>query len=110
MAIAVSLLGAASLLGRLVTGWLLDRSSRRDWRSALALGARRESSFSGAHSLAAGSQIAAVILIGVGMVRQTSLRTYCRDTGPRSFSMLYGFSWTAYAIACVIGPVLMTGF
>ena len=30
-----------------------------------------------------------------------------RYFGLRSFSMLYGFSWTAYAIAGAIGPVLM---
>jgi MFS family permease len=30
-----------------------------------------------------------------------------RYFGLRSFAMLYGFTWTAYAVAGAIGPVLM---
>ena len=44
-AIAVSLMGAASLLGRLVTGWLLDASSRHGWHSACLWWPRWESLF-----------------------------------------------------------------
>ena len=40
--------------------------------------------------------------------RPISLLTYLsRYFGLRSFSMLYGFTWTGYAIAGAIGPVLM---
>jgi MFS family permease len=30
-----------------------------------------------------------------------------RYLGLRSFAMLYGFTWTAYAIAGAVGPILM---
>ena len=62
---------------------------------------------SSAHSLVTGS--IAAILIGVGMGGEADITPYLlsRYFGLRSFSMLYGFSWTAYAIAGAIGPVLM---
>ena len=107
-AIAVSLMGAASLLGRLVTGWLLDRFfAPRLAFCLLSLAALGIFILSGAHSLAAGS--IAAILIGVGMGGEADITPYLlsRYFGLRSFSMLYGFSWTAYAIAGAIGPVLM---
>jgi predicted MFS family arabinose efflux permease len=107
-AIAVSLMGAASLLGRLVTGWLLDRFfAPRLAFCLLSLAALGIFILSGAHSLAAGS--IAAILIGVGMGGEADITPYLlsRYFELRSFSMLYGFSWTAYAIAGAIGPVLM---
>src|SRR6476646_8978322 len=65
-AIAVSLMGAASLLGRLVTGWLLDRFfAPRLAFCLLSLAALGIFILSGAHSQASGSL--AAILIGVGM-------------------------------------------
>jgi len=107
-AIAVSLMGVASLLGRLVTGWLLDRFfAPRLAFCLLVVAALGIFILSGAHSLAAGSM--AAILIGVGMGGEADITPYLlsRYFGLRSFSMLYGFSWTAYAIAGAIGPVLM---
>jgi predicted MFS family arabinose efflux permease len=107
-AIAVSLMGAASLLGRLATGWLLDRFfAPRLAFCVLALAALGIFLLSSAHSVITGSL--AAILIGVGMGGEADLTPYLlsRYFGLRSFSMLYGFSWTAYAIAGAIGPVLM---
>ena len=107
-AIAVSLMGAASLLGRLVTGWLLDRFfAPRLAFCVLALAALGIFILSSAHSVVTGSL--AAILIGVGMGGEADITPYLlsRYFGLRSFSMLYGFSWTAYAIAGAIGPVLM---
>jgi len=107
-AIAVSLMGVASLLGRLVTGWLIDRFfAPRLAFCLLVVAALGIFILSGAHSLAAGSM--AAILIGVGMGGEADITPYLlsRYFGLRSFSMLYGFSWTAYAIAGAIGPVLM---
>jgi predicted MFS family arabinose efflux permease len=107
-AIVVSLMGAASLLGRLVTGWLLDRFfAPRLAFCLLALAALGIFILSSAHSVVTGSL--AAILIGVGMGGEADLTPYLlsRYFGLRSFSMLYGFSWTAYAIAGAIGPVLM---
>ena len=107
-AIAVSLMGAASLLGRLVTGWLLDRFfAPRLAFGLLTLAAAGIFILSTAHSLVTGSL--AAILIGAGMGGEANITPYIlsRYFGLRSFSTLYGFTWTAYAIAGAIGPVLM---
>jgi MFS family permease len=107
-AIAVSLMGAASLLGRLVTGWLLDRFfAPRLAFCLLALAALGIFILSSANSLAMGSL--AAILIGMGMGGEADITPYIltRYFGLRSFSMLYGLTWTGYAVAGAIGPVLM---
>jgi predicted MFS family arabinose efflux permease len=107
-AIAVSSMGAASLLGRLVTGWLLDRFfAPRLAFCLLTLAALGIFILSNAHSLATGSL--AAILIGIGMGGEADITPYIltRYFGLRSFSMLYGLTWTAYALAGAIGPVLM---
>jgi len=107
-AIVVSLMGAASLLGRLVTGWLLDRFfAPRLAFCLLTLAALGIFILSAAHSPAMGSL--AAILIGAGMGGEADITPYIlsRYFGLRSFSMLYGFTWTGYAIAGAIGPVLM---
>jgi MFS family permease len=107
-ALAVSLLGAASLLGRLATGWLLDRFvAPRLAFCVLALGALGIFILSSAHSLAMGSL--AAILVGAAMGGEADITPYIlsRYFGLKSFSMLYGFTWTGYAIAGAIGPVLM---
>jgi MFS family permease len=107
-AIAVSLMGAASLLGRLVTGWLLDRFFAPGVAFCVfVLAALGIFILSSAHSLGMGSL--AAILVGAGMGGEADMTPYIlsRYFGLRSFSMLYGFTWTGYAIAGAIGPVLM---
>jgi MFS family permease len=107
-AYAVSILGAASLLGRLLTGHLLDRFFG-PWVSSFLL------STSGcgilllisAQSLEIG--IVAAFLIGFGMGGESDVVPYLltRYFGLRSFSTLYGFTWTAYAVATALSSVLM---
>jgi len=107
-AFAVSVMGAASLLGRLVTGWLLDRFfAPRVSFWLLAFSALGVFLLSGARSLVVGSLGAA--LIGVGMGGEADIIPYLLSKyfGLRSFSTLYGFTWTAYALAAALGPVLM---
>jgi predicted MFS family arabinose efflux permease len=107
-ALAVSAMGGASLAGRLVTGWLLDRFfAGRVSFVLLAAAALGTFLLSGAHSLPIG--IAAAALIGFGMGGEADVTPYLlsRYFGLRSFSMLYGFTWTAYAFAGAVGPVLM---
>ena len=107
-AIAVSLMGAASLLGRLVTGWLLDRFfAPRVAFGILVLAALGIFILSSAHSMVMGSL--AAVLVGAGMGGEADMTPYLlsRYFGLRSFSVLYGFTWTGYAIAGAIGPVLM---
>jgi MFS family permease len=107
-AIALSAMGAASLLGRLGTGWLLDRFfAPRVSFWLLSVAALGVFLLAGAHSLASGALGA--ILIGAGMGGQINVIPYLisKYFGLRSFSTLYGFTWTSYAIAGALGPVLM---
>jgi cyanate permease len=107
-AIAVAAMGGASLVGRLLTGWLLDRFfAARVSFALLAVSALGTFVLSGAHSLTMGA--VAAVLIGLGMGGEADVTPYMlsRYFGLRSFSTLYGFTWTAYAFAGAIGPILM---
>lgn len=107
-ALAVSAMGGASLAGRLGAGWLLDRFfGGLIAFGLLSLAALGTFLLAGADSLAVGMLAAA--LIGVGMGGEADVTPYMltRYFGLRSFSMLYGLTWTFYAVAGAIGPVLM---
>jgi MFS family permease len=60
-----------------------------------------------AQSLAVGA--VAAFLIGFGMGGESDVVPYLltRYFGLRSFSTLYGFTWTAYAVATALSSVLM---
>lgn len=107
-AAVMSAMGASSFLGRFVAGYLLDRFFAP--RVAVwLLGAAALGAFvlAAAQSLAAG--VLAGVLIGIGMGGEADITPYLlsRYFGLESFSTLYGFTWTAYAIAGALGPVLM---
>jgi len=105
---AVSAMGAAMLAGRLASAWLLDfYFAPRVSLCLLVIAAVGTFLLSGAHSLLIGS--AAASMIGLGMGGQANVTPYlvAKYFGLRSFSTLYGFTWTAYAIAGAIGPIIM---
>lgn len=107
-ALAVSVLGGATLAGRLFTGWLLDRVFAPHVGIALLVTAAAGTYLLAvAHSSAAGFLAAA--LIGIGMGGEADVVPYLisRYFGLKSFSTLYGVSWTAYAFAGAVGPILM---
>jgi len=107
-ALALSAMGAASLLGRLITGWLLDRFfAPRVGFCLLSIAALGTYMLAGAESLTVG--VVAAALIGFGMGAEADVTPYIlsRYLGLRSFAMLYGFTWTAYAVAGAVGPILM---
>jgi MFS family permease len=107
-ALAVSAMGAAGLVGRLATGLLLDRYNVRGvWFGLLAIAAAGTLLLARADSLPAG--VVAASLIGLGMGGEADVTPFVlsRYFGLRAFSMLYGLTWTFYAIAGAIGPVLM---
>lgn len=107
-ALAISTMGAASLAGRLSTGWLLDRffGPRISFilLSVAALGtwllAAADSLFSGA---------AAAALIGFGMGGELDVIPYLlsRYFGLKALSTLYGVAYGASAVAGAIGPVIL---
>jgi MFS family permease len=107
-AVALSAMGGASLLGRLATGWLLDRFFAARVSFALLTAAA-----CGIFLLSAAASLPmavfAAALIGVGMGGQAGVVPYMlsRYFGLRSFATLYGFTWTAYACAGAIGPLIM---
>jgi len=101
-------MGGASLVGRLLTGWLLDRFfAPRVSFALLALAAAGTFLLSGARSPGMGALGAALIGLGMGGEAEVTPYLLSRYFGLRSFSMLYGFTWTAYAFAGAIGPILM---
>jgi predicted MFS family arabinose efflux permease len=107
-AIAVSALGGAALLGRIATGWLIDRFFAPYVSFVLLAGAALGTFLlASASSLAVG--LVAATLIGFSMGGEADVIPYlvARYFGLRSFSVLYALTWTAYAIAGAIGPVLM---
>ena len=107
-AVSASLLGGSSLAGRLVVGWVLDRffGARVAFvvylitAGGILLLARADSLLTGC--LAAG-------LIGVGAGGEADITPYLltRYFGLHAFSTLYGFTWTFYAIAGALGPVIL---
>jgi MFS family permease len=107
-ALALSVMGAAGIVGRLITGHLLDRFFAPRVSLALLL-------LSGvglvmiAHTHSATVGIAGAAVLGFGMGSEADVTPYllARYCGVKSFSLLYGCSWTAYAIGGAIGPVLV---
>jgi MFS family permease len=104
-ALAVSAMSGASLAGRLLTGWLVDRFFGAHVSFVLlALGTFL---LAGAHSFSMG--IAAAVLIGFGRGGESDVTPYLlsRYFGLRSLSTLYGFTWIATGLAGAAGPILM---
>jgi MFS family permease len=107
-ALAVSAMGGAILAGRLFTGLLLDRYfAPRVAVCLFAISALGTFLLAGARSFPVG--VGAAALIGFGMGGEGDVTPYLlsRYFGLKSFSTLYGFTWTAYAIAGAVGPVIM---
>jgi MFS family permease len=107
-ALAMSAMGGASLVGRLVTGWLVDRFfAARVSFVLLVLAALGTFVLAGSRSFAMG--ILAAALIGFGMGGESDGTPYLlsRYFGLRSLSTLYGFTWVATGFAGAIGPILI---
>lgn len=103
-----SVLGGSSLLGRVGVGRMLDRFFGP--RVALAVNVITAL---GIYVLAHASTIStgslAAALIGIGAGGEAALTPYLltRYFGLRGFSTLYGLTWTFYAVAAAIGPVIL---
>jgi MFS family permease len=107
-ALCASILGGSSLLSRIAVGWLLDRFFGP--RVALAINLITAIGIfllARASNFATGSLAAA--LIGVGAGGEAAITPYLltRYFGLRAFSTLYGLTWTFYAAAGAIGPVIL---
>jgi len=105
---ALSALGAASLCGRLATGWLLDRFfGARVGMALLAINAL--ALWMLATSKTATEGIVAAALMGFSMGGESDVTPYllARYFGLRNLATLYGFTWTAYAISAAAGSILL---
>jgi len=107
-ALCASVLGGSSLLGRIGVGWLLDRFFGP--RVALVINlitALGIFLLARATSFPAGCLAAALIGVGAGGEAATTPYLLTRYFGLRAFSTLYGLTWTFYAAAGAIGPVIL---
>lgn len=105
--IALSVLGASGILGRLVTGHLLDRC----FAPRVSLGMLLLCCFSlillaHAHSASLGITSAALLGFGLGSEADVAPYLIARYCGLKNFSTLYGLSWTFYAFGAAFGPVV----
>jgi cyanate permease len=107
-ALCASMLGGVSVLGRIVAGWLLDRFFGAHVALAVNLiTALGISLLAGANSFPAGCLAAALIGIGAGGEAAITPYLLTRYFGLRGFSTLYGLTWTFYAAAAAIGPIIL---
>jgi MFS family permease len=107
-ALCASVFGGSSVLGRIGVGWLLDRFFGA--RIALLVnlsGAAGIFLLARATSFPAGCAAAALIGIGAGGEAAITPYLLTRYFGLRDFSTLYGLTWTFYAAAGAIGPVIL---
>ena len=106
--LAISVMGAASLAGRLTTGWLLDRFfAARVSFILLSLAALGTYFVAAADSFVEGALAAALIGFGIGGEMDVTPYLLSHYFGLRSFSSLYGLAYGASALAGAIGPVLL---
>jgi MFS family permease len=107
-ALCASVLGGSSLIGRIGVGWLLDRVFGA--RVALLVSLITAAGiFLLAHASSYIAGCLASALIGVGAGGEAAITPYLltRYFGLRAFSTLYGLTWTFYAAAGAIGPVIL---
>jgi predicted MFS family arabinose efflux permease len=105
-ALALSVRGGAGIIGRLGVGLAIDRVSPERIQSivlALAAAGTLILAFAGAPW----SALLGAAILGVGLGSEADVAPYllARYFGRRHFSVLYGLSWTAYAIGGATGPL-----
>ena len=107
-AIALSVLGISTIVGRLVTGPLLDRLFA-PLVALVVLLVSAAGMMTLAYATTAAAGIIGTSLMGLGAGSEADVVPYliAKYFGRSRFSTLYGLSWTAYAIGGATGPVLM---
>ena len=105
-ALALSVRGGAGIIGRLGVGFAIDRVSPERIQSlVLALAAAGTLILAFAGSAWAALLGAAVLGVGLGSEADVGPYLLARYFGRRHFSVLYGLTWTAYAIGGATGPL-----
>jgi predicted MFS family arabinose efflux permease len=105
-ALALSVRGGAGIIGRLCVGFLIDRFSPQRIQTFVLL-----LSAVGTFILAfAGTSPVALLgaaILGIGLGSEADVAPYllAHYFGRRHFSVLYGLTWTAYAVGGATGPM-----
>ena len=107
-ALALSVRGGAVILGRLGVGFLIDRfSPQRIQTMILVLAALGTLvlAFAGSPAVA----LLGALLLGAGLGSEADVLPYllAHYVGRRHFSVLYGLTWTAYAVGGAAGPMFI---
>jgi MFS family permease len=107
-ALALSVMGATGILGRLTTGILLDRYFA-PYVSMFMLAVASIGIFTIATSATATTALIGTSLIGYGLGSEADVVPYliARYFGKKHFAALYGMTWTAYAVGGATGPVVV---
>ena len=108
VALATSFLGSALLIGRVCSGYLLDRFFAP--RVAMCLFGAAACGIALLRT-GAGSELLfpAVLLIGLGMGAEVDIIAYLvgRYFGLRAFGEVYGYAFASYVLAGAVGPWIM---
>lgn len=107
-ALALSVRGGSGIIGRLFIGLLIDRfSPQRIQTFILTLAALGTLllAFAGTTAIA----LFGAALLGIGLGSESDVMPYllARYFGRKHFSVLYGLTWTAYAVGGGTGPVVI---
>jgi predicted MFS family arabinose efflux permease len=110
-ALALSVRGGAGIIGRLFTGFLIDRLPAQKIQTGILLLSAAGTlilAFSGTSAMA----LLGAALLGVGLGSEADVAPYllARYFGRKHFSVLYGLTWTAYAIGGATGPMVVGHF
>lgn len=107
-ALALSVRGGTGIIGRLCIGFLIDRfSPQRIQTIVLLLSAVGALVLAFAHTSPVVMIGAAVLGVGLGSEADVVPYLLAHYFGRRHFSVLYGLTWTAYAIGGATGPIAM---
>jgi predicted MFS family arabinose efflux permease len=107
-ALALSVRGGAGILGRLGVGLLIDRFSPQRIQTMILVVAAVGTlllAYAGSSAIA----FLGAALLGVGLGSEADVLPYmlAHYVGRKHFSVLYGLTWTAYAIGGATGPMFI---
>ena len=105
-ALALSVRGGATIIGRLCIGFLIDRFSPQRIQTFILLLAAAGTLILAFADTPSVAMLGAAVL-GVGLGSEADVQPYllAHYFGRKHFSVLYGLTWTAYAIGGATGPI-----
>lgn len=105
---AISIGGAALIVGRLMSGWLLDRVYAPSV-AAVFFAAPLAGIAVMLGSTSAEAGMAAVALVGLGLGAEVDMIAFliCRYLGMRSFGEIYGYLFLGFMLGSGLGPFVM---